>query len=399
VVVAILIVFVWLKRYTFLPSPLFLGFPYLTLGLSYILFRVLHLIIDRRTNESEEEITGFRYLLYTINFTTLVSGPIQRYPEFARTAFPEIRPALTIRDVGNAIHRIIRGYFKTNVMGLLFSSLHAKGYAEVLQAGTPKVVSAAVMFVSYTLFLYCNFSGYIDIVIGIAKLLRIELPENFDRPFSSESFIEFWSRWHITLSQWLKTYVYNPTLMILMRRYPSQRLEIVWGLFAFFFTFFLIGVWHGQTSSFLFFGILQGAGVSGNKLYQILMIKRLGRKRYRALSENPIYVAVARGLTFTWFTFTLIWFWSGWDQIELLFSTLGPRDTLAIWILIFTGATVVLAGWEVARSVLLSLSWQGGPFLYSRYWKTAWLTALVVISLSVAALSNMAAPDIVYKAF
>ena len=64
-----------------------------------------------------------------------------------------------------------------------------------------------------------------DIVIGIARLMRITLPENFNRPFSSDSFIGFWSRWHITLSEWLKTYVYYPVLMNLMRRYPSPALE------------------------------------------------------------------------------------------------------------------------------------------------------------------------------
>jgi len=253
--------------------------------------------------------------------------------------------------------------------------------------------------VLYTLYVYCDLSGYIYIFIGSAKLLLFVLPENFVRPFSSANFIEFLSRCHITLSQWLKSYVYNPLMMALMRRFPAPRLEIVWALFAFFFTFFLIGVWHGQTSSFLFFGLLQGAGVSGNKLYQIVMVKRLGRKGYRALSANPLYVSAARGLTFTWFTFTLIWFWSNWNEIGTLYSALGTTETFAIWGLIFVASTVVLAAWEETRLALLSFTWQGTPFLFSRYWKTAWLTVLVVVSLSVAALSDMSAPDIVYKAF
>jgi D-alanyl-lipoteichoic acid acyltransferase DltB (MBOAT superfamily) len=399
IVAAVLIVFVWLKRYSFIPAPLFLGFPYLTVGLSYILFRVLHLIIDRGNEEAEQRITFLRYLLYTLNFTTLVSGPIQRYPEFARDAFSAMRPRLPVRDVGNSVYRIVRGFFKTNVAGLLFSALHSNSLHQVLHTNPPDLLAAALVFVSYTLFLYCNFSGYIDIVIGLAKLLRMELPENFDRPFSSSNFIEFWSRWHITLSQWLKTYVYNPLLLTLMRHYPAPDLEMVWALFAFFFTFFLVGVWHGQTSSFLFFGVLQGAGVSGNKLYQIWMTKRLGRKRYRALAAHPLYTALARGLTFTWFTFTLLWFWSNWEQIGALRAALGVPEILAAWALIFAASTVTLAAWEASRSALLSLYWQGSPFLFSRYWKTAWLTILVAVSLSVAVLSNTAAPDIVYKAF
>src|SRR5439155_866231 len=76
------------------------------------------------------------------------------------------------------------------------------------RTGVEQVWPAMVAAATYPLYLYCNFSGYIDIVIGIARLLGISLPENFNRPFASDNFVTFWSRWHITLSTWLKTYVY-----------------------------------------------------------------------------------------------------------------------------------------------------------------------------------------------
>jgi hypothetical protein len=82
-----------------------------------------------------------------------------------------------------------------------------------------------VVVAPYPFYLYCNFSGYTDVVIGIARFLRIKLPENFDRPFSSLNFLEFWSRWHMTLSNWLKTYVYYPLLMTLMRKFLSRTIE------------------------------------------------------------------------------------------------------------------------------------------------------------------------------
>jgi D-alanyl-lipoteichoic acid acyltransferase DltB (MBOAT superfamily) len=163
----------------------------------------------------------------------------------------------------------------------------------------------------YPIYLYFNFSGYTDAAIGAARLFRIELPEHFDRPFTSENFINFWSRWHITLSAWLKAYVYIPLLIALMRRFESPRYEPYFGVFAFFVTFFLVGAWHGQTSKFLFFGVLQGAGVAVNKLYQIEMTTILGRRGYRLLCDNPLYRMLSRGLTFTWFAFRLLWFWSG----------------------------------------------------------------------------------------
>jgi D-alanyl-lipoteichoic acid acyltransferase DltB (MBOAT superfamily) len=88
--------------------------------------------------------------------------------------------------------------------------------------------AAAKVAVAYPFFLYSNFSGYIDIVIviviALSRLMRVRLPENFDRPFSASSFLDFWSRWRITLSSWLKTYIYNPLLVALISRFSSVRI-------------------------------------------------------------------------------------------------------------------------------------------------------------------------------
>ena len=169
-----------------------------------------------------------------------------------------------------------------------------------------RILYSALIGAIYPLFLYANFSGYTDFVIGVARLYRFELPENFDHPFTSENFITFWSHWHITLSNWLKTYVYMPLLITCMRRVPSRTAEPYFGVLAYFVTFFLVGAWHGQSTMFLFFGVLQGGGVAMNKLYQIVMTNRLSRKGYRALCNHPVYRTLSRGLTFTWFAFTLL---------------------------------------------------------------------------------------------
>ena len=399
IVLGIVFAFIWLKKYTFLPAPIFLRFPYLTLGLSYIFFRVLHLVIDARENSLSGKVGLLPYLNYTLNFTTFVSGPIQRYQDFAEMQQAPL--PLNIVVAGEAFERIVIGFFKVNVLSMLFSSLQAQAL-EALSAQQPfeaRVLSTVLIAASYPLYLYCNFSGYIDVVIGLARFLRIRLPENFNRPFSSDNFLNFWSRWHITLSEWLKTYVHNPLLLNLMRRYPSPALQAFWGVLAIFVTFFLIGVWHGQTSVFVFFGVLQGLGVSVNKLYQILMAKVLGRKRYKAFANGAIYNVFARGLTFTWFTFTLLWFWSNWTQLSNLANASGPAAILAAWAVIFLGSSVILALWEILRAWLLSWQWGSAPVLHSRYLRTIRGTALVVIAVSTLLLLNAPAPDIVYKAF
>ena len=229
--------------------------------------------------------------------------------------------------------------------------------------------------------------------------MRVRLPENFDRPFSASSVIDFWNRWHITLSNWLKTYVFNPLLVALMRRISSVALEPFLAVFCFFVTFFLIGLWHGRTSEFVFFGILQGGGMSINKLWQMGLARVMGRRGYKELAKNAIYVAFGRGLNFVWFAFTLFWFWGNWSQIDTIFSALRVGEWLAVGMTTWLAATVVLAAWEWLRAALLSIRTSEGPVLVSRYALVAYASAMGLAALVITVLLNQAPPAIVYKTF
>ena len=395
--------FVWLKKYAFVPSSLFLRTPYVTLGLSYIFFRVLHLIIDARSRHSTlpRKISLVSYLNYTLNFTTLVSGPIQRYSQFASMQLAPVPLPLNAFVAGEAIERIIVGIFKVNVLSLFLLMMHASALNSLaaVHTVTGRVCATITILAVYPFYIYCNFSGYIDIVIGIARFLRIKLPENFNRPFSSQNCIIFWNRWHITLSRWLQFYVFLPLMLKSARRWPSPAIEPFLSVFALFVTFLLVGLWHGQTSEFVFFGLLLGLGVSLTKLYQVLMTKSLGRERYMALGANWLYTAAARGLTFTWCALTMLWFWSNWTQLGFLARSLGSRVIALAWIAVFVGSSIALALWEAAREWSVSFQFENQPVLSSRYVRTAWSTVLVVISVATLVLLNAPPPDIVYKTF
>jgi D-alanyl-lipoteichoic acid acyltransferase DltB (MBOAT superfamily) len=400
-ILAVIIVYVWLKKYTFLPEGILLRSPYFTLGLSYIFFRVLHLLIESGDNSEKRHIGLGAYLLYTLNFTTLVSGPIQPYDEFARDQFAHDPIVMGPRTVGLQLERIVRGFFKVNVLAMILHAVQEDALSQMSQPLplTQKLFSAFRLAVAYPFFLYANFSGYIDIVISLARLMRVRLPENFDRPFSASSFLDFWNRWHITLSTWFKTYVYNPLLLALMRRISSVALEPLLGVFCFFVTFFLVGIWHGRTSEFVIFGVLQGGGISINKLWQLGLTRGLGRKGYKALAKNPIYIAFGRGLTFSWFAFTLFWFWASWRQIDKVFNAIGVAGWLEVWLAIWLCATAVLAIWEALRAALLSIKTSEGPVLTNRYARVVYATALGLAAFAITFLLNQPAPDIVYKAF
>jgi len=397
--VGLILVYIWLKRYTIIPDSLLLQHPYVVVGLSYVFFRVLHLVIDAHDGTLPGKIDPVSYLNFSLNFASLVSGPIQRYQDYHR--MERDPPSLGVISAGRAIERIVVGFCKVAVLSVLLHAVQTEAWGNMVHAVPllPRVGWGAIVAAAYPLYLYANFSGYTDFVIGAARFTGIMLPENFDRPFTAENFINFWSRWHITLSSWLKTYVYSPSLMALARRFPSRRVEPWLAVLAFFVTFFLVGVWHGRTSAFIVFGILQGGGVAGNKLYQIEMARRLGRTRYRALCANTAYRAFARGLTFAWFTFTLFWFWSNWQQMGVYAHRLGGTGLALVSIVVLLGATALLHCVELVRRYGAMLVLDGDPLFASRYVRTVWCTALLIVSVSVTTLLNLPAPDIVYRAF
>lgn len=399
ILLATLVSFFWFKKYAFVPAIVSVPFTYLTVGMSYILFRILHLMIDTRAGALRDRIGILPYFNYTCNFLTLLSGPIQLYPDYVKMQERSAESGLTATVVGVSIERVIRGFFKVNVVALVLSILHGR-VLDALTAGQPfgqKWLLGVLIIVLYPLFLYCNFSGYIDIVIGLGYLFGFSLPENFNHPFTADNFIEFWNRWHITLSSWLRTYVYNAVLLGGMRRFPSRKIEGVLAVFAYFVTFFLVGLWHGQNSEFIAFGIFMGLGVSINKTWQILLNRQLGRKRYTELASNQTYLAFSRGLTFTYFVVTTILFWSNWRQIANLEMALGAGASAVAVAGIFFGSTILLWAWQTARTGIMAMPWKDTLLL--QCWRAGCSAALLVIILVLSMLMNQRAPDIVYKAF
>lgn len=393
-IVLVLAELCYLKRYGFVPQQIGLGFVYSTVGLSYVFFRVLHLVIEARDDPDSTPRSVASYLNYTLQFPALVSGPIQFYRDYRLAE--EADPRLTAPLIGMALWRICLGFFKVVVVAGLLQYLRTQERSVYLAAPdwTQSALHGGILVALYPLFLYANFSGYVDFVIGVARLYGFELPENFDKPFSSENFITFWSKWHITLSNWLKTYVYTPLLMGCMRRWDSPAIEPYFAVLAYFVTFFLVGVWHGQTAMFLVFGVLQGGGVAANKLYQIQIARLLGNKEYKRLRNNSLYRAAARGLTFTWFAFTLIWFWASSSDFARLYQAGSSLSMSLALCLIWVVSTVILA-----ISTRMDAPVRTSRVLSSRYALCALATVMVLIVLCSLFIVGTPPPEIVYKQF
>ena len=402
-VALIVAVFVVLKRYTFLPAGIDLPFLYLQIGLSYILFRILQMVIDSAGGEKEARLEGLKFFNFTCNFLCFVSGPIQRSNEYLADLCQldrNVDEALAF----TALHRIIRGFIKLAVVSALANYLFANFSATILAETTPLVgwhyvVQYAASALSYTFYLYYNFSGYMDIVIGIGWLVGQNLPENFDRPFSARNIFEFWSRWHMTLSEWFKTYLFNPLMKLLAGHVSAPAALPYLGVVAFFITFFVMGVWHGSTGVFVIYGLVMGAGASLNKLWQVFMTKRLGKKRYKAVGESFVYATLARGLMFAFFALAVTGLWVNMDQLLRVARRLGVGGfAMALFgtalCAAFGGLVVDNAG-RMLTHLAPRLDRPGAAGLITRNFV---LASEVLLIFAVGAFFHKA-PEFVYKAF
>ena len=296
-VAGILLVFGWLKGYAmFAWLPLATQMPP-TIGMAYILIRGLQLLVDMR-----EDRTLRPDALETFSFLTawpcLVSGPVQRYQEFATQAAGMASYRLSDEVLLESLSRMARGWFSVLVLGDVARHLWL-GLKSVAGEGVYPLAFGGSQL-AFLVYVYLDFSGYTDIVLGVGHLVGLQLPENFNRPFEARSFLEFWGRWHMTMSNWFKTYVYNPVLMQLASRWPTPATANVLASIAFFVTFFLVGMWHGTTWVFAVVGLLLGLGASVNQWYRGAIRRLLGKQASARLSANSVYGMVAKGLTFAY---------------------------------------------------------------------------------------------------
>jgi D-alanyl-lipoteichoic acid acyltransferase DltB (MBOAT superfamily) len=154
-----------------------------------------------------------------------------------------------------------------------------------------------VAAVAYYLFLYCNFSGFCDIAVGMAGLMGVPVDENFNSPFAADSVKDFWNRWHITLSQYMRDVVFTPLCKSLIRILgPAQANQAIAVSIA--VVFLIIGVWHGVGWNYAAFGAMHAVGVVVNHYYAIILKRSLGAKRFAAYSRSRLVEVFAVGLTF-----------------------------------------------------------------------------------------------------
>jgi len=226
----------------------------LPVGISFYTFESLSYCIDVYRRKCAPARTPLELLFFITFFPKLVAGPIARPSDLLPQL--EAEPRLEPRRIGEALFLIGTGlvkkvafadYVSVNLVDRVFDA--PDNYT------APEVV---VGLYAFTLQIYMDFSGYTDIARGSAKLFGIELPENFDRPYQARNPAEFWRRWHMTLSTWLRDYLYFPL--------GGSKLGPVRTYVNLWITIFLIGLWHGASWNFVIYGSLQASAVVLHRL-------------------------------------------------------------------------------------------------------------------------------------
>ncbi len=226
----------------------------LPVGLSFYIFQAISYLCDAYWRKIAPA-SLFHVLLYIGFFPQIVSGPIVKAHDF----LPQLEQAhpITEKNVSAGLQQFCVGMFKKVViadrLGVAVNAVYA---APAAYSG----LSLAVAALAYTIQLYCDFSGYSDMAVGVARCMGYDLGRNFNMPFVARNPSDFWRRWHISLSSWFRDYVYIP-LGGSRKGYGRT----CWNLFV---TMFLSGIWHGANWTFLVWGVLHGIASAGHKLFR-----------------------------------------------------------------------------------------------------------------------------------
>ena len=232
------------------------------LGISFYMFQSLGYCIDVYTEAAKAERNFFKHALFVSFFPTLLQGPIERYEHLSAQLFSGV--TFSYQNAKYGIQRAAWGFFKKLVIANQISVITDDIWANY--GNYNGLVFWIFMLILYAIWIYADFSGYMDIAIGCAEMLGIKLVENFETPYFSKSIAEFWRRWHITLGLWFKSYVFYPVLRIKFcevfrkkyRKKNKHLSNLVPNITALLVVWLLIGIWHGADWKFVLYGMFHG---------------------------------------------------------------------------------------------------------------------------------------------
>ena len=231
------------------------------IGISYMSFKTIQIMLEISDGLIKEKISIKDYLQFLLFFPTVSAGPIDRSRRFLK----EINEVMPRKDylelAGDGVYRI--------VLGLLYKIVLSTYVYQMLLAlsNTGTVVYSIKYMYLYTLYLFFDFAGYSLMAVGSSNILGIQTPMNFNKPFLSVDIKDFWTRWHITLSTWLRDFVFSRVLMqVIRKKWFKNRLHNA--TYAYMVNMLVMGFWHGLSVSYIVYGFYHGVLMAGFEVYQ-----------------------------------------------------------------------------------------------------------------------------------
>lgn len=270
------------------------------LGFSYMAFRILATIRERQNGRLPAFSLG-EYFTYVLFFPAFLSGPIDRPERFLKDA--HAAPAPFADSLMEGGRRLALGLFKKFVLAdtLALAALNETNALQVNGAGWMWLI-----LYLYAFRIYFDFSGYTDLAIGLGRLMGFKLPENFNNPYLKPSLTLFWNSWHITLAQWIRSYVFNPFSRAMRSREKPMAAWLVI-LLGQIMVMGLIGLWHGITWNFLIWGLWHALGLFINSRWTEFWRERWDESSQPAWLQKGL-TALSTFATFNYVALGWVWF-------------------------------------------------------------------------------------------
>ena len=276
----------------------------LGVGVSYFSFKMIH-YLNECSLKNISNSSLLRFLNYILFFPTFISGPMDRFERFSADIDNYSSHKLNSDILIHSLFRIFLGLFKKIVLvsilaGYTLDQSNASAFVDL------DFIDVAVGAYAYAFMLYLDFSGYSDMAIGVSRLFGITTPENFNSPFLATSIQDFWNRWHITLSTWIRDYIFSPLFKSFMLKAPKVAPTLLSSV-AIFIAFVLCGVWHGDGLNYTIWGALNGLALSSQILYKA-WIKANAKQWYKLHKKDSWYKMACWAVTFHFVVFSLLIF-------------------------------------------------------------------------------------------
>ena len=238
-----------------------IDYKYGFLGISYITFKVMQILVEIKDNMIKE-VNFIDYLSFMIFFPTLSSGPIDRSRRFIKDIEKTISETEYLDNLGKGIEYILQGLvYKIILSQLIFDKIN------IISEATYTTKNLTIYMYLYGFYLFFDFAGYSLMAVGVSKIFGIDTPMNFNKPFLAKDMKDFWNRWHMSLSHWFRDFVFS-RLVFAMFKKKIFKSSLTTAMVAYIVNMTLMGVWHGINFSYLLYGLYHGIILAITEYFQ-----------------------------------------------------------------------------------------------------------------------------------